>query len=128
MKMAQGAAESEMENEEDLKQRLDTHEKDLMLAAELGKALLDKNEEISKQRESMVMEYLQKVEVCEGFNIRAFFPLLFTSSGLGAGKVPSEEENGGSRGGVPTAVGGASFGYPEPEEGSGKAGTEEETL
>ena len=35
-----------------------------VLAAELGKALLDKNEEISKDRETIVVEYLQKLEVC----------------------------------------------------------------
>ena len=38
-------------------------ENDLVLAAELGKALLDKNEEISQQRERIVLDYTQKLEV-----------------------------------------------------------------
>ena len=38
-------------------------ENDLVLAAELGKALLDKNEEISQHRERIVLDYTQKLEV-----------------------------------------------------------------
>ena len=34
-----------------------------MLAAELGKALLDKNEEISQRREMITLDYTQKLEV-----------------------------------------------------------------
>lgn len=51
------------DNLEDLYKKLESQENDLVLAAELGKALLDKNEEISKERESIVVEYLQKLEV-----------------------------------------------------------------
>eukprot|EP00092_Neocalanus_flemingeri_P002948 GFUD01003153.1.p1 GENE.GFUD01003153.1~~GFUD01003153.1.p1 ORF type:complete len:587 (+),score=243.74 GFUD01003153.1:263-2023(+) len=50
---------------DDLNKLLDTQEDDLILAGELGKALLDKNEEISQQRETIVVEYSQKLEVLE---------------------------------------------------------------
>ena len=43
------------ESHEDLYAKLESQENDLMLAAELGKALLDKNEEISKDRETIVL-------------------------------------------------------------------------
>ena len=52
------------DNLDDLYKKLESQENDLMLAAELGKALLDKNEEISKDRETIVVDYLQKLEVC----------------------------------------------------------------
>ena len=42
---------------------LETKESDLLLAAELGSALLSKNEEISKQREVMTEEFTQRLEV-----------------------------------------------------------------
>ena len=42
-------------------------EKDLELAAELGKALLSKNKELMEQRESMVIEYTKKIEVANTF-------------------------------------------------------------
>jgi coiled-coil domain-containing protein 64 len=45
--------------EEQLKQK----DCDLFLAAELGKALLDKNEELSRQNETITEEYSQKLEV-----------------------------------------------------------------
>ena len=38
-------------------------EHDLVLAAELGKVLLDKNEEISQIREKIVLDYTQRLEV-----------------------------------------------------------------
>lgn len=38
-------------------------EKDLILAAELGKALLEKNEEISRANERLTEEYSQQLEV-----------------------------------------------------------------
>ena len=46
-------------------QMMEEKEKDLILAAELGKALLDKNEEISHQREMITLDYTQKLEVGE---------------------------------------------------------------
>ena len=51
------------EERKDLFKRLESQENDLLLAAELGAALLDKNEEISKQGEAMVVDYLQQLEV-----------------------------------------------------------------
>ena len=42
---------------------IEEKENDLVLAAELGKALLDKNEEISHARERIVLDYTQKLEV-----------------------------------------------------------------
>ena len=44
-------------------QLIEEKEKDLVLAAELGKALLDKNEEISQRREMITLDYTQKLEV-----------------------------------------------------------------
>lgn len=44
-------------------QLIEEKEKDLVLAAELGKALLDKNEEISQEREMITLDYTQKLEV-----------------------------------------------------------------
>ena len=55
--------EKEDNQQKDLYKRLESQENDLILAAELGAALLDKNEEISKQREAMVVEHLQQIEV-----------------------------------------------------------------
>ena len=42
---------------------LQEKENDLVLAAELGKALLDKSEQISHAREAIVLDYTQKLEV-----------------------------------------------------------------
>lgn len=49
--------------EQDLWKKLQKKESDLVLAAELGKALLDKNEELTKQQEKLVEEYSTKLEV-----------------------------------------------------------------
>lgn len=60
---------------EDLYTQLAQKERDLILAAELGKALLEKNEELTKKHESYVEENNQKLEVryMFGFSIiRAF--------------------------------------------------------
>jgi hypothetical protein len=56
--MEQGFNDEMEESHEDLYAKLESQENDLMLAAELGKALLDKNEEISKDRETIVLNYL----------------------------------------------------------------------
>ena len=48
---------------EDLYAKLESQDNDLMLAAELGKVLLDKNEAISNKRETIVLDYLQRLEV-----------------------------------------------------------------
>ena len=58
--------ESGVEEEDggdDLYKLLEMKGQDLILAAELGSGLLDADEEISKQREEMVVEYSHKLEV-----------------------------------------------------------------
>lgn len=47
----------------DVHDELRQKEKDLLLAAELGKALLDKNEDLSRQNERITEEYTQRLEV-----------------------------------------------------------------
>lgn len=48
---------------DDVYAQLQQKEKDLILAAELGKALLEKNEELSRQNERIAEEFSQKLEV-----------------------------------------------------------------
>lgn len=43
--------------------QLQQKEADLLLAAELGKALLEKNEELKKQQDKMIEEFSVKIEV-----------------------------------------------------------------
>lgn len=52
-------------SEGDLWGQLQQKEADLVLAAELGKALLEKNEELAKQQEKIIEEYSAKLEVSE---------------------------------------------------------------
>lgn len=52
-------------NDQDLWTQLQKKESDLLLAAELGKALLEKNEDLAKQQEKMIEEYSKKLEVSE---------------------------------------------------------------
>ena len=47
----------------DVHAQLLAKERDLILAAELGKALLEKNEDLSKQNEKIAEEFSQKLEV-----------------------------------------------------------------
>lgn len=65
---------SEMENRSamespagtvDVWTQLQQKENDLVLAAELGKALLEKNEELKKQQDAIVDEYSKKLEVSQ---------------------------------------------------------------
>ncbi|XP_042898401.1 bicaudal D-related protein homolog [Parasteatoda tepidariorum] len=64
---------SQMENQQaqnnvdadDVYAQLARKEKDLILAAELGKALLEKNEEISRANEKLTEEYSQQLEILE---------------------------------------------------------------
>lgn len=51
------------ESREDVWTLLRQKENDLQLAAELGKALLEKNEELKKQHDGTVDEYSKKLEV-----------------------------------------------------------------
>ena len=50
-------------SEADVYGQLRQKERDLILAAELGKALLEKNEELSKQNEKIAEDFSQKLEV-----------------------------------------------------------------
>ena len=47
----------------DLYTQLEHKEKDLVLAAELGKSLLEKNEELSRENEQLSHDFHRKVEV-----------------------------------------------------------------
>lgn len=58
-------------NDQDLWTQLQKKESDLLLAAELGKALLEKNEELAKQQERIIEEYSKKLEVS---NTISFLP------------------------------------------------------
>ena len=49
----------------DVRALLAQKEKDLILAAELGKALLEKNEDLSQQNEKMTIEFSQQLEVSD---------------------------------------------------------------
>ena len=49
--------------EKDVWAQLHQKEADLLLAAELGKALLEKNEELKKNQEKLIDDYSAKVEV-----------------------------------------------------------------
>lgn len=62
-------------NDQDLWTQLQKKESDLLLAAELGKALLEKNEELAKQQEKIIEEYSKKLEVSDHF-ISIWFSLL----------------------------------------------------
>ena len=60
---------------------LEQKERDLLLAAELGKALLEKNEELSQQNEKMAEDFSQKLEVGIDFyllNKNAYLPVFKT--------------------------------------------------
>ncbi|XP_046979460.1 bicaudal D-related protein homolog [Schistocerca americana] len=59
------AASAADDEEQDVYTQLQQKEKDLILAAELGKALLEKNEELSKQNERIAEEYSQNLERLE---------------------------------------------------------------
>ncbi|TRY70904.1 hypothetical protein TCAL_17256 [Tigriopus californicus] len=52
----------ESHNTADIYAQLEQKERDLVLAAELGKALLDKNEELSKQNERIAEDFSIKLE------------------------------------------------------------------
>lgn len=59
----QDLADVEGEGDDDIYRQLAQKEKDLLLAAELGKALLEKNEEVNQKYEMLQEEYSQVVEV-----------------------------------------------------------------
>ncbi len=56
-------AEASRDEDSDVRTLLAQKEKDLILAAELGKALLEKNEDLSQQNEKMADEFSKQLEV-----------------------------------------------------------------
>lgn len=52
--------------------QLQQKESDLLLAAELGKALLDKNEELKKEQERVTEQYSKKLEVSQSISLLRF--------------------------------------------------------
>ena len=63
-----GKNEEKMSEEvTDVRALLAQKEKDLILAAELGKALLEKNEDLSQQNEKMAEEFSKQLEVRPNF-------------------------------------------------------------
>lgn len=64
LQMGAGAGPEVGEDEVDaLRAQLEQKDKDLMLAAELGKALLEKNTDLEKKIELSSEEYSQRIEV-----------------------------------------------------------------
>lgn len=55
--------ENQKEEEIQVNKLLQQKEKDLVLAAELGKALLEKNEDLSQQNEKMAEDFAKQLEV-----------------------------------------------------------------
>ena len=60
-------------DEDDIRMQLIQKEKDLILAAELGKALLAKNEELNEANERMADEFSKRLEVRNWFPHYAYF-------------------------------------------------------
>lgn len=75
--------------DQDLWTQLQKKESDLLLAAELGKALLEKNEELAKQQEKIIEEYSKKLEVSTGAHIRDVFCFPFDEFTRGMGQSDS---------------------------------------
>ena len=71
-------SEPDADNLSSIYNLLEQKERDLLLAAELGKALLEKNEELSQQNEKMAEDFSQKLEV----RAWTFFNWLVASSAL----------------------------------------------
>ena len=57
--------EKSNKHENDVFELLEAKEKDLILAAELGKSLLERNEELSKQNERIAEMFSEKLEVSQ---------------------------------------------------------------
>jgi BICD family-like cargo adapter len=55
--------DSRSQTSNDVWSQLQQKENDLLLAAEIGKSLLEKNEELKKQQEKLIEEYSTKLEV-----------------------------------------------------------------
>ena len=61
----EAASPGQGSREDDVYAQLEQKEKDLILAAELGKALLERNEELVKRQDQMQQELAEKMEVCD---------------------------------------------------------------
>lgn len=59
------------ETEPDVWAQLQQKESDILLAAELGKALLEKNEDLVKQQEKLIEDYSGKIEVSFKFKFNS---------------------------------------------------------
>lgn len=64
-------------------------EKDLQLAAELGKVLLERNEQLSKANEQMAEEFSQKLEVSSAQTLSVCIPIDFLPTGSRAKPSPA---------------------------------------
>lgn len=64
--------------EPDVWSQLQQKESDLLLAAELGKALLEKNEELKKEQERLTEEYSKKLEVSQSVCVTVFIIISIT--------------------------------------------------
>ncbi|XP_036327515.1 bicaudal D-related protein homolog [Rhagoletis pomonella] len=62
---ARSKALDRQQSEVDVWAQLQQKESDILLAAELGKALLEKNEELVKQQEKLIEDYSTKIEVSQ---------------------------------------------------------------
>ena len=63
-------------DEDDLERILEGKERDLVLAAELGKSLLAKNEELNKQNKTIARECLEKLQVIILLCLKYFISLV----------------------------------------------------
>ena len=61
--LATPSSDTANDDDPDVYAQLAQKEKDLVLAAELGKALLEKNEDLSRQNEKIAEEFSQRLEV-----------------------------------------------------------------
>ncbi|XP_062617267.1 bicaudal D-related protein homolog isoform X2 [Saccostrea cucullata] len=71
----EGGFLGEEEEEMDVYAQLEQKQKDLTLAAELGKALLEKNEDLERRNEQIMEEFAQKIEELEQEKYELFLHL-----------------------------------------------------
>lgn len=94
-------AEEEQGEVDDVNTRLAQKERDLILAAELGKALLERNEVLVQQNERLAEEYSHKLEVCLMYKLLCtilYFALnlrKFSSTEVEKNKTPTRFSGGG---------------------------------
>lgn len=76
----ESAAATAVVTDQSLWEQLRKKDEDLLLAAELGKALLEKNEEMTKQHERTIEEYSTKLEV-SAYKQQIWNPIICTGCG-----------------------------------------------